>query len=119
MALRECKKTSIHELPADEALDFNVLEKNYGCKIPFEIDEFEDSYHEELKIDEIEPEEKPTPSILSMPSPLVFNSPSPVPMVSQVLPKFPMNVQQDREGMRLIDFKYNIYSYYFQCVHLL
>ena len=100
MALRECKKTSIHELPPDEALDFNVLENSYGCKIPFEIDEFEDSYCEELKIEEIEPEEKPTQSILSndmMTSPLVFNSPSPV--MPQAIPSFSTNGHQDREGM--------------------
>ena len=99
MALRECKKTSIHELPPDEALDFNVLENSYGCKIPFEIDEFEDSYCEELKIEEIEPEEKPTQSILSndmMTSPLVFNSPSPV--MPQAIPSFSTNGHQDGEG---------------------
>ena len=76
MALNNCKVTNIHELPHEEAMDFNVLESIYKCRIPFELDEFEDASHDELKIEEIE-DEKPTPSFFGLPSPtLSFTSPT-------------------------------------------
>ena len=76
MALNNCKVTNIHELPTEEAMDFNVLETIYKCRIPFELDDFEDASHDELKIEEIE-DEKPTPSMFDLPSPaLSFTSPT-------------------------------------------